>query len=200
MPPNPSAPVSVLVPDAKVSEVERLYFDMVDNACSDDLDKLISNGKAAHAIYLIYTLLKNAKSTVNVLTGRLDAVIGEGKTYHAYGDPELCRVANEFLKRGGALRVLLADDVSVDDLARHPFVKRVRGGRGFSIARLAGRWKAFSPHFIVKDEIAYRFEFDTKTHQASANFKDGKLGPELATLFGAMWEDREPISLPAPAV
>lgn len=199
MPPTLGAPVSVLVPDAKVSEVEKLYFDMVENACSRDLDKLISNSKAAHAVYLIYTLFKNAKRTVNVLTGRLDAVIGEGKRYHAYGDPELCRVADEFVQGGGALRILMADEVSPDDLAKHPFIKNVRGGGGFDIGRLAGRWKAFSPHFIVKDDIAYRFEFDTETHRASANFRDEKLGPELTTLFGTMWEDREPILLPAHA-
>lgn len=183
-----------------VGEVEGLYFAMVDRAWRNRENSLISNGRAVHAIYLLYTLIANAKSEIRLLTGTLAHTLEEdGGTYRAFGDPAIIDAASGFVARGGAMRILFTDPVA--DPGGHPFVSRIVEqvpDGGLALARTGEEWSAKDPHFMVMDEDAYRFD-DAGSRQVLANFGDRKLSRELAKLFDVMWRGGRPIPLNAAA-
>ena len=193
-------PKSIFDPNT-VGEVEKLYFAMVDSACENHENSVISNGKAVHAIYLLYKLIANAKSEIRVLTGKLAPTLDDGR-YHAYSDPKIIEAAAEFAANGGVLRILFADG-SEEDRNTHPFIRNVFERVPNAKLELGmpdnDVWGESDPHFITMDEEAYRFETNTMTKQALANFGDKELSRELTKLFDVLWEGGTKIPLTAAA-
>ena len=85
-----------IFPVQAAKEEERLYFEMIDAALEARDDKLISNGKPAHAVYLLNKFLASAERSVRIYTGKLSRAFGG---ILAYADPELARSAIQFLQK-----------------------------------------------------------------------------------------------------
>ena len=95
-----------------VNEEERLYFKMIDAAFKAKEDRNISNGKPAHAVYLLHKLLDNAEKSVRIFTGNLSRTFNG---VSAFADPEMANAAVNFLRQEhSVLSILVADDLDID--------------------------------------------------------------------------------------
>ena len=195
-------PRSIFREDA-TDEDERLYFNMVDAAFKAREHKVITNGKPAHAVYLLHKLLDGAERTVCVYTGKLMQTFGD---VMAYGDPEMAASAVKFLEKAGTkLAIVVADGVDVPNGSRpgtHPFIKAILDAGH----RIKGEWSvtiggqaSFMYHFLVMDERALRIEVDTDNAQAYANFADPTLAKKLAQIFDRLQESGRGILPPTTA-
>ncbi len=191
------------VEDADVDE--RLYFKMVESALRNKEKKVISNGKPAHAVFLVHQFLDHAEKSVKICTGALsrsfDGVL-------AYAEPEVAKAAAKFLRRDGSkLSILVVGDLDMDEgqsAADHPLLAAIAQEEIAGELRVAkidpGDWAGFKYHFIVMDRFASRVEFDTDKAQAFVNFGDEKFGRHLAGLFDTFERNSTPLlSIPAPA-
>lgn len=196
-----SEPRSIFPAGAAGGE-ERLYFKMIDASLESREDRVISNGKPAHAVYLINKLLACARRSVRIYTGRLSRTF-DGVL--AYADPVIARSAITFLgKEGSELSIVIADEPDVEPgqpLRDHPFLKAIldadiRGKLRVSKANEADR-ERFQYHFIVVDDEAMRIEIDTEKAQAYVNFGNAPFGKQLRGVFDEFERNGAPL-LPVP--
>ena len=169
-------------------EEEQLYFKMIDSVLKDQENKIISNGKPAHAVYLIHKFLANAEKKVRIYTGRLSQTFNG---VQAYADPVIANSAIGFLrKENSELSIIIADDPDVPDgkpIEAHPLLSAIGDAdiKG-SIKVWKGKpsdWEEFRYHFIVMDDHALRIEVDTEKAEAFVNFSDPKFALQLSRRF-----------------
>lgn len=178
-----------------VSVEESRYFDLVDEACRNSEPKTISNSVPKHAVYLIHTLLTNAKNRIRLLTGSLSCDEGGVRVY---ANKKLAEAACDFLSRPETtLQIALRDGVDGGgDPKEHPFVKTIlsqadrRGQLELRKCNQATVEKlkddGFDMHWMTMDENAYRLEYDTVNFKAYADFGD----PETAKVLNELFDDR----------
>ena len=200
------ADIRSIFPIEKASEEEKLYFCMVDDALENNTDKAFSNGKAAHAIYLIYKFLVSAQQSIRIYTGRLSQAF-DG--INAYADPVLADAAIKFLsKEGSRLSIIIADNIDVgsgQSSDEHPLLAAIKkadikGSVKVSQENKTAGNESLSPyHFIVMDDTAVRVETDTEKGEAYVNFRDPDVGRLLTEMFDLSEKRKstELISLPA---
>ena len=177
-----------------VSVDESRYFDLVDQACRNSEAKTISNSVPKHAVYLIHTLLTNAKSRIRLLTGSLRR--DEGGV-EVYANEKLAEVAYVFLSRPETkLQIVLRDGVDGGgDPKDHPFINAILGRsdrRGKLELRKCDqsigdklKGDGFNMHWMTMDEDAYRLEYDTERFKAYADFGD----PDTAKVLNELFDD-----------
>ena len=88
-------PISIFDKDAVTAE-EQLYFDMIDRAADAEQDRIISNGKAKHAVYLIRKFFDTTERNMRIYSGKLATHLNG---VLAFGDPAVCNAAVDFLSR-----------------------------------------------------------------------------------------------------
>ena len=163
---------------------EVLYFGMIDRAIEACENRVISNGKPAHAVYLIYKMLNAARREVKVLTGKLARTL-DGVL--AWGDPRICEAAVDFLRRGGRLSILVVEGLDTKD-GTHPLVDAVAkaGLEGqLDLAQVDDEFldSAWSHHFLLMDKSALRIETEAKKAKAVVNFHDPIMGEKVSSFF-----------------
>lgn len=184
------------------TEEEKLYFGMVDRAVDSMDPRIISNGRAGHAVYLLWKFMGMAQRRVNICTGELKRTFDGVK---AYAEPKLVESAIEFLRRGGELGIVILDEPDLDanqTIHDHPFVAALSStdiGRG---KVTVGRFQMELPepifHYIVVDGRTVRAEVNPKQAEAYAKLSDPKTGSALDSLFEVQMQRSEPLfSLPA---
>ena len=193
-----------IFPVDSATEEEQLYFNMVDMVFEAKDEKTISNGRPAHAVYLLYKLLSGASRRVRIYTGRLkqtfDGVL-------AYKDPCLAAAAVHFLERPGTeLLVALADNLDVPDGCEpkdHPFIEAILEAHGRINGKLrlydASETGLFEYHFAVMDEKAFRVDVDVDRAQAYASFGDAEFAEVVARVFDRIVGVSRAINLPVAA-
>ena len=191
--------------ESKRTEGETLYFGMIDRAMDAQEYRVISNGKPAHAVYLIYKLFKAARREVKVLTGRLARTL-DGVL--AWGDPEVCVVAVDFLRRGGRLSILIDEELDCSD-GPHPLLVAVVDAGLEDRLTLAQpqedfRESSWSHHFLLMDGTALRIETDAEKAEAVVNFNDPELVGKISDVFDDWLSNAERMCVedasPAPAL
>ena len=178
------------------TDEERRYFQLVDRAMeAADPSEPISNGKPAHAVYILNTFLQNAEEHVRICTGTLartfDGVL-------AYGNHTLVQSAHRFLSKPDTrLSIIIVDAPDIDDgqgIEHHPLLaglKDVDEGR-LRVSSLRGDTAAdFNHHFVVMDSEALRVEVEPDKAKAFVIFGDESFAEGLANLFDSMEEDSE---------
>ena len=188
-------PRSIFAADGANDE-ERQYFKMIDSAFSAKNDRVISNGRPAHAVYLLHKFLDNAKSSVKILSGSLSRTF-DGVL--AYADPEMANAAIKFLGRQNSrLSILIVDDIDVgpeQGALDHPLlaaIERAEISGRVTVAKADTKNWGGDFHFIVMDETASRVEYDTENAQAFVNLGDSGFASQLARAFDFF----EPNSVP----
>ncbi|MCY4277365.1 MAG: hypothetical protein OXE81_05955, partial [Gammaproteobacteria bacterium] len=178
------------------TDEERGYFGMIDKAAAMPSNEIISNGKPAHAVYLVHKFLESAQHTVKICTGRLARHMGG---VLAYADPRIAEAAIRFLgKEDSELTIMVIDSDGVDvdvgqDEGQHPLILALDEAR----SGIVGKWKVLrrnsnipslgiENHFMVKDGTAVRIEVDTDRAEAYVNFEDEKFGETLSSIFGLL--------------
>ncbi len=175
------------------SSDEKRYFEQIDLALKDSLDLPLSNGKPAHAVYLIDKFLRHATANVRLYSGNLRQTWGN---IDVYGHHKILDAVRVLLERGGDLSIVLEDEIDGGSVEDHPMVRSVskwrdegsmRGSLDIrqadpaSIDFLKGR--GFNHHWMVMDEKAYRLEADTGDIKAHVNFGDLTVAKALADIF-----------------
>lgn len=190
---------------------EQEYFRLIDEIAGKQESRIISNGKPAHAVYLLYKFLHCARRRISICTGRLlQELPGKTGSVLAYADPVLARAAIHFLGRENTeLSIVVADKDGLDtegEPQSHPFLKAlVDAGAAVkgTVTVAASRndpMEAFPYHFLVMDDTALRVEIDTESAEAYVNFNDPVLNERLQSLFHHFQEDSKPFfQLPLPA-
>ena len=178
---------------------EDAYFKMIQFYANEEEDRIISNGKLAHAVYLINTLLKHARQSVKICTGRLKQ---DNEEIYAYADKEIAESAISFLsKEGSRLSIVVADPKGLDlkqgqtRSDDHPFVRAIVDAR----ERIKGTlevsqldkdiYEQFPYHFVTIDGRALRIEVDTDKAQAYVNFNDPNYANQLGVVFSRFLEN-----------
>ncbi len=175
------------------TDEERGYFDMIDKVAAMPSNEVISNGKPAHAVYLVHKFLESAQHTVKICTGRLARQMAG---VLAYADPKIAEAAIRFLRKEGSeltIMVIGNDGIDVDvgqDESQHPLLLALGEAKNdivgtFRVLRRKSGMPSLGieDHFMVKDGTAVRIEVDTEKAEAYVNFEDEKFGETLTHIF-----------------
>ena len=176
-------------------EEEQLYFEMIDRVARDRSDQVISNGRPAHAVYLLHKFFEIAEQSIKIFTGRLsqahDGVL-------AYANPKLADAAVNFLQKANtSLSIVIADRLDVaegESSSNHPFLTRIWNSEPKGQFEVYQALKNESPilpyHFLVMDGSAIRVEMNTEDVTAIASFNSSDLAAGLTSLYDAYVHDR----------
>ena len=177
------------------TDEEKLYFQMIDEAlAAADGSNTISNGKPAHAVYILDTFLRNAQEHVRICTGTL------AQTFNgvlAYRNPTLIESAKQFLGRPETrLSIIVMETLDVPDgqpVEQHPLLAALDAGdgEGVRVSKLRGGDPDFNHHFVVMDEDALRVEVNPDEAEAFVIFGDEEFAGGLAGLFDSIEKDCE---------
>ena len=171
------------------------YFTFVDDVMRDNYNNPFHNGRPLHAVYLTYKFFLKAKSRVRLFSGNLIQELKDGpdKGMQFYSARHIISSILYFLtKEGSELKILLEADVDVDkgqSIKDHPLVKTLESWkasenaehplkghceiRQISTATLKRlREKKLDFHMLIKDDSAYRIEFDREKQKAYVNVND----------------------------
>ena len=174
---------------ADPTEEEKLYFEMIDRAVDAGDRRVISNGRPAHAVYILCKFLEIARSRIVICTGRLS------RTFNgvmAYEEPGLISRAVNFLRRGGTLDVLILDKLDVDcgqTIHDHPLFDAlshtdISDGRA-TITRFDGQLTGVEAyHFVVVDGRSVRIEVKPEEAEAYVRLHDPNTCAVLERVFG----------------
>jgi hypothetical protein len=161
------------------------YKELVDRCARERLDYIISNGLPSHARVLIAKLFETARQSVSIVSRHLTDVTGANEDI--YGDPNVIAQAVQFLRREGTRLEIILDE-AVHFGTKNRFLHTVIGDEGrkgdvvlYPDTGIIKNNK--TPHFMVTDALAYRFEIDDKRVTALANFGDKRTATLLQALF-----------------
>ena len=184
------------------TEEEQLYIDMVDRAVDSMDTRVISNGRAGHAVYLLCKFMEIAQRRVSICTGELKRTFNGVK---AYAEPKLAKSAVSFLRRGGELGIVILDAPDLDGdetIHDHPFLAALSSadiGEGkVTVGQLDMELPEPVFHYAVVDGRTVRAEVNPQQAEAYAKLWDPNTGSALDSLFEAQMQRSKPLfSLPA---
>ena len=170
--------------DADMGNAHEGFKDIVDLCYKKNLDRVIPNSATCHAAYLLYKLLKSAakhKRRVRVISGRLDK-----RVYN-----QLVEVLQECQNAGVKMDVVVLEGVD-DPNGGNKFYTSLLG---YDKARcykptndnkksVADR----TPHMLMVGDHGFRYETNTKTHSARANFNNPNFVKRLNAYFDRLFE------------
>lgn len=178
---------------------EREYFGIIDKACADKRNAILSNGKPAHAAYIIVKFFENATQRIRLFSGHLTRQL-EGVSI--YESPHIINAASVFLNRPGtSLSILLEKDIDVPlgkTVKDHPFIRGIEAA-GVSDGQVIIkkvhlnflkilRDNNYAYNWMVMDEQAFRLEMDPDKVEAYVNFGDPPFAKGLGHTFDALFE------------
>ena len=182
-----------IFPTDKMGGFEKSYFKMIDKVMADDKEELVSNGRPAHAIYLLYKFLKAAEQSVQITSGRLTR---KENGWKAWSEKKLAETAISFLsKPGTSLEIVIMDKSGIDvdagqEPETHPFIRAIKDAedqiRGaVSVVQLATEddSRFYRKHFCIMDKKHVRVETDPGEIKAFVSFNDKEFGELLASSF-----------------
>lgn len=165
------------------------YVERVTRAATERKGEPIFNGSVDHARVIAATMFKNAKSSVAIFAGDLDARV--------YGPDDVLDEAEFFLSRSeNSVRVIL-EEADTHLLLKHPFFKRFSGHHNLIVKQLDKDIKDVVPfHLMVADNDCYRFEQDKSKVAAVASWGDVEGGTNLLSIFDSLWSASSDVTMP----
>lgn len=161
------------------------YDEMVARLAAEKSTEMISNGCTSHAAVLIKHLFKSARQSVKIFSGNLDNCV--------YGQYEILTAAQQLLERGGHINIVVQQSPHLSPHSQPSLVDYLcsfdvshPGNQQWSLAIGDAELQTIRNHFVVADDVAYRYETDVNTHEAMACFNDEVLSKDLALLFSEM--------------
>ena len=156
------------------------YREEVKEAISAMDGRPVYNRSLEHAAVIIEEMFALAKKEVKLFTGELNA--------NAYGLPPVRSSAAKFMAdRNGKVRILIENQIAVEDLRKNPFIQHMPESASLEVRRL--RTDEYDPefHMMLADDRSYRFEPNKKEHAAVATFGDEETTGHLGKLFETLW-------------
>lgn len=181
------------------------YIEYLLNLDVKNSKEMIGNSSTEHAVILIAKLIARARKSVKILTGSFNsAIYGQEEVLNAIGTYAIGRARNMqviILKSESQLPVcdLISKNAVVVQLAARfggAIYERIQFVRAS-----AEDAAAMTSHFLVIDNVAFRFEADHTKHEAVASFNNATIAQPLNNLFDDLFCRGVPIELrhPLPA-
>ena len=168
------------------------YRKLVKRLADEGSSDLIPNGGTEHAEVLIENIFLHARDVVRVFSGELNARV--------YGASNIVENAKEFMQSGSGKKLqILIQDYSYDDHLRYEKHDLIHmcyeklGSDACEIKAVDDIDKVVDSHFVVMDDIGYRFEPDRKKPAAIGCFNDPEMAQELIVAFDKMFERGKPL-------
>jgi len=139
----------------------------------------IFNGSLDHAAIIVENMFAHASTSINILTGRLNARV--------YGCDEVMEQAKLFLADPAhTVNILIEDMDALND--DHPFVREFWDNKNVRIRNLPkSASEQVTYHFLVMDDDSYRFEKDKGAPLAIAAFGDKVGAKNMQEIFALLW-------------
>lgn len=176
---------TVRVSLAEISPVEAVTIDadydlFINRVAREGDDRTITNGSSSHALSILRAMFRYGKQSIDLFTGSLAPDV--------YNDDELVKLANDFLKNGGQLQVLMQS------------VPALRPSKLLALALSYGNPEKVkvrctlpehvlakdAAHFVSMDGRAYRLE-DIESHTAVVSFCDEIRAQRLGQIFAKVF-------------
>lgn len=170
-----------------------IYKALVDRCAALRLNRDIANGSSRHAVILIRKLFEIAKGEVLLVTGRLTEVSGRDRI-PIYSDQNVIAEAQKFLRRADSKLSIIVQCGVMQSGDGNRFLAGLKADK----ERL-GTVKVYlpqpnaladtSPHFMVTDKSAYRFETGedalptNESITAVANFGNEATAKDFSAIF-----------------
>jgi hypothetical protein len=137
----------------------------------------IPNGTIEHATMLIEAMLRNAKSSVRILTGELNARL--------YGTEQIILAARQFLSDfDRKLEIVVEGKPEDKEIILNPLIVAIKSSPNLKIWRLKPeRRDQLKSHFALMDDDSYRYEPDKEEPSAIAAFGDKTFTKQLDKIF-----------------
>lgn len=165
------------------------YIALIDKCAETSENFIIPNSEPKHAAYLIKTLFKKAQSTVRIFTGELFE--------NVYGDKDLREEAREFLRKdkNNSIKIAYQKSLNIDNSSFIQTILNDEQKKGFIEIWSANivKFQGINNHFVVMDDIAFRFETDHVNTKAMANFGDPANAKQLVNIFESIVKISSPI-------
>lgn len=163
------------------------YRKLVKRLADEGSGEFIPNGGTEHAEVLIENIFIHAKNIVRVFSGELNARV--------YGVPNIVDSAKAFLQESSDNKLqILIQDYSEDDLSKyvhHDLIKMCHedldDDAACEIKSVNEMDTDVSSHFVIMDEIGYRFEPDREKPTAMGCFNDPESAKKLNKSFDVMF-------------
>ena len=162
------------------------YEAMVDKLAKENSQEFIDNSSMEHAAILIQKMIENAKKSIDIFSGAFNKNI--------YERVALINAAKKFISNGGKLMVIVQNNNF--DPRSHKFFNAMIQDCASQVAN--EQIKLFSlpekmseklnAHFLIKDNIGFRYEANKEKHEAIACFNDLEVAQSLINLFDALIE------------
>lgn len=167
------------------------YRKLVKKLADEGSSELIANGGTEHAEVLIENIFAHAGDAVRIFSGELNARV--------YGSSGIVENAKEFLQSGTnhKLDILIQSKDIVSSLEKHDLIKMcLELNTKMCELRLVGETdEDVGHHFVVMDEIGYRFEPDREKPTAVGCFHDEVNAKLLARSFDSMFSRGKVVNL-----
>ncbi len=177
-----SAPGAPAAPDfshvVETANDTAQYRISVENLMISGSSLAVSNSLPAHAAILFEEFFKHAKKRVRILTWKLAVAV--------FGDPDLCREAEDALKRGVRITVItqMAPEASPFLSLLRKFKERVEFIEAqINSSPFAQSVCGWDLNFAVMDERAYRVEPDRALGKAQAVMNNPSYAAGLNEFF-----------------
>ena len=166
--------------DADMSNAHEGFRDIVDLCAKKKLNREIPNSATCHAAYLLYKLLKGAakhKYPVRIISGQLKMSV-----YN-----QLVGVLERCEKSGVEMDVVVLEDVDNPNGENEFYMRLQKYDKAKCYKPNNANKKAIAdstPHMLIVGKQGFRYETDTKTHSAIANFNN----PDFVDILNAYFD------------
>lgn len=168
------------------------YRKLVKKLADESSSTLVPNGGTEHAEVLIENIFSHADNAVRIFTGELNKQV--------YGADDIVNYADYFLRKSSANKLMILIQNYDDELkfTDHELIKmceeHVQSG-ACEIKAVSDVDKDVTSHFVIMDEIGYRFEPDRKKPTAVGCFNDVDGAKDLIDGFDRMFDRADKIEL-----
>ena len=171
---------------ANMDNARKGFRDIVDRCAKKELNHVIHNAAICHAAYLVYKLLESAvkhksPTIVRIISGKLDERV--------YNQDKFVEVLERCKESGVEMRVIVLD--GVDDPNGNGGNKFYTSLKDYDKATCYEPNKANAgkmSHMLMVGEQGFRYETNTTTHIARANFNNPNFVRTLNTYFDGLIE------------
>ncbi len=177
-----------LKPENIDSLKEKGYYTIANNLFEKKENKPFDNGEYAHALWGMYKLFEMAEQSINIFSGKLKEQIN-GVDF--YANTQFLEMVEKFLNKPNSTLNIISEE-ALDE--SHSFIKLSKSSPDgkINIKKFEKEKYNFDNHFIVADNIAYRYELEEnngKTVKAEFNFNDAKSAKTLTRIFDILKTD-----------
>lgn len=158
------------------------YREMVRKYADNQVREIIPNGGLEHARVLIANLFSHAQGTVRIFSSKLHQGI--------YKDFEILASGKKFLSGGKdrRLEILFQEVSDITEVQDHPFVGLCKAFSGQCDLRgVAESDKHRATHFVIMDEVGFRFCPDKAATAAIGTFNHPEVAENLVKQFTIMF-------------